>query len=162
MSLSLFTFHIHSAELFSIRSALANHLTENGYTGTFIDARPDILGYNSGKRDALTSFPLLPPEPAFGQLTTPLCTIFNVLPPVLRIKPLDHDYPEIYLSPAHPTNELRWNLLRQACESRSTLRFLSPFFWLWLRSHGIEHFSWTTCAFLILFYLRVSSVFSVN
>ena len=74
-----------------MRSALANRLAENGYTGTFIDIKPDFRGYNSETPDVESSPPLLSPEPAFNQFTAPFHSVFNVLPPTLRIKPEGSD-----------------------------------------------------------------------
>ncbi|OCB91531.1 AGC/Akt protein kinase [Sanghuangporus baumii] len=133
---------------------LAKHLLENGYNGTFVDTRPDLVGFDAADFEALSSRPIPPVEPAWGQFSTPFSLLFNVLPPSLRIKPGNLDHPEILLSPAHPSNVLRWNLIKHTCESNEALSLLSSFFWLWLRSHGVEHYSWTTCVFMVMFYLQ--------
>ncbi|KAL5504982.1 hypothetical protein ACEPAH_7645 [Sanghuangporus vaninii] len=133
---------------------LAKHLLENGYNGTFVDTRPDLVGFDAADFEALSSRPIPPAEPAWGQLSTPFSLLFNVLPPNLRIRPVNFDHPEILLSPAHPSNMLRWNLMKHTCESSEALSLLSSFFWLWLRSHGVEHYSWTTCVFMVMFYLQ--------
>ncbi|KAL5521077.1 hypothetical protein ACEPAG_8999 [Sanghuangporus baumii] len=130
---------------------LAKYLLENGYSGTFVDTRPDLVGFDAADFQAL---PISPAEPTWSQLSTPFSSLFNVLPPGLRIRPGNHDHPEILLSPAHPSNMLRWSLVKHACESSGALSMLSSFLWLWLRSHGVEHYSWTTCVFMVMFYLQ--------
>ncbi|EJD07901.1 uncharacterized protein FOMMEDRAFT_138017 [Fomitiporia mediterranea MF3/22] len=45
-------------------------------------------------------------------------------------------------------------MLKHMSESSAAFRMLSSVFWLWLRSHGIDHYSWMTCAFLVMYSLQ--------
>lgn len=159
---------------------LAEHLSEQGYEGTFIDTQIDFAEKQAASQNAKQCEPednIAEPnvlgientkESSWGRehkiTYSPLQERFPVSPACLRIrkKTLNTDEPidplcfasEIILYPAHPSNDHRLAFLKACCD-RTDFRSILSSFWLWSQSWGLNQFTPTICAYIVLTFLQV-------